>query len=317
MNCSSFLGNNNIPIFYCILRAENPRAKILLCTGYNESYLKYTECIQDLCRRGFSVYCYDHRGQGLSGRFEGQKNRGFVDSFSSLVSDFSTFYTLVLEDAENILPVFVLAHSMGGTIVTLAAAQIKFQNLCGIILTSPMFEIKMSPFSFLELPFLWIATFFTKIGFEKEYAFGRGDCVPLLPFEENEVTHSELRFSAWRKMISENSQLQLGGPTFSWVAQAISASRLAREIGSKIHIPLLLLQAGEDSIVVNRAQNDFIKQVPQGKLNVFEHAKHEILMEIDEIRDQAFVEIEKFIEAPSEHLNLYLSDTECFLCTFQ
>jgi lysophospholipase len=289
----TFMGAANISLSYRIFPAKNPIGKILFCTGYNESYIKYLEFISDLNKMNFSVYCYDHRGQGFSQRFENQNHRGYVDHFSYFVSDFSLFYRWVQEEEKD-LPIFVLAHSMGAAIVTLALGQKTISNPKGVILSSPMFEINMFHFSFLELPLLMIAQFFVKLGFEKEYALGQGDCIPLPPFEKNQVTHSEVRFSVWRNLISKDSRLQLGGPTFGWIAQSVQASRCARKMGPKIDVPLLILQAEQDTIVHNGAQNKFAQNCPKAKVIVCKGSRHEILMEINEIRNEALEQIKKF-----------------------
>lgn len=289
----TLMGAGNISLSYRIFPAKNPIRKILFCTGYNESYIKYSELISDLNEMNFSVYCYDHRGQGFSQHFENQNNRGYVDHFSYFVSDFSLFYKLVKEEEKN-LPIFVLAHSMGAAIVTLALGQKTIPNPKGVILSSPMFEINMFHFSFLELPLLMIAKLFVTLGFEKEYALGQGDCIPLLPFEKNQVTHSKVRFSVWRNLIAKDSRLQLGGPTFGWIAESVQASRCARKMGPKIAVPLLILQAEQDTIVHNHAQNQFAQNCQKATLVVCKGARHEILMEIDEIRNEALKQINEF-----------------------
>ena len=76
-----FNGVGDITIACRTFHSPNAIAKIILCTGYNESYLKYSELIMNLCDMGFSVYCYDHRGQGFSSRFPDQEKKGFVYKF--------------------------------------------------------------------------------------------------------------------------------------------------------------------------------------------------------------------------------------------
>lgn len=82
-----FMGVGDISIACRIFHAPNAIAKVILCTGYNESYLKYSEFIMNLCELGISVYCFDHRGQGFSGRFPEQEKRGYVDKFENYVDD--------------------------------------------------------------------------------------------------------------------------------------------------------------------------------------------------------------------------------------
>ena len=50
----------------------------------------------------------------------------------------------------------------------------------------------------------------------------------------------------------------------------------------KIKTPLLLCQAGQDTIVRLVPQNEFVKLVPGAKLMRFENARHEIYASEDE-----------------------------------
>ena len=288
-----FNGVGDIPIACRIFHSPNAKAKIILCTGYNESYLKYSELIMDLCEFGFSVYCYDHRGQGFSGRFPDQNKKGYVDKFENYVDDLCYFFEQVSRN-NNHLPIFILAHSMGGAISSLAANEKKI-NPNGIILCAPMFEIMLTPYSIFELPVFFLSTILCKLKFDKEFVFGQTDCIPFRPFEGNDVTHCNSRYSVWRKHISEIEDMQLGGPTFQWIKEAIQSSRKARFLSKQNQISVLLLQAEKDTVVRNSAQDLFHKNSPNCEKIVLELSKHEILMEIDLIRNKAIESIKNFI----------------------
>ena len=288
-----FNGVGDIQIACCIFHSPNAIAKIILCTGYNESYLKYSELIMDLCEMGFSVYCYDHRGQGFSGRFPAQEKRGYVDKFENYVDDLSYFFEQVSSNGGQ-LPIFIIAHSMGGAICSLAISEKKI-NPNGVILSAPMYEIMLAPYHFLEYPIYLLSKLFCKFKLEKEYVFGQTDCIPFRPFEGNDVTHSNARYSVWRKHISEIEDMQIGGPTFSWMSEAISASRKARNLSKQNQISVLLLQAENDTVVRNSAQDYFHKNSQNCEKVIMGLSKHEILMEIDLIRNKAIESIKNFI----------------------
>lgn len=204
------------------------------------------------------------------------------------------FFENVAGTHENHLPIFIIAHSMGGAVCTLAVCE-KRINPTGAILSSPMLEIALTPFPLLEMPIYYLALFFCKLNHNKKYAFGQTDCIPFRPFEGNDVTHSKSRYFCWRKHISEIDDMQIGGPTFGWIKESIKASRKARKLGSDNKTPILLLQAEEDSVVNNSAQDFFISNCSQAQKVVMGHAKHEILMEIDFIRNKAIDCIKNFI----------------------
>lgn len=289
-----FKGVGDILIACRTFHAKNPIAKVILCTGYNESYLKYCEFIYNLVSSNISVYCFDHRGQGFSGRFPGQENRGFVDKFDNYIDDLSYFFEQVASNGTPI-PIYIIAHSMGGAISALAVHEKKI-NPNGLILCAPMFEIMLAPYHFLEQPIKTLATLLCKFDFEKNYAVGQKDCIPFLPFAENDVTHSLFRFQIWRKHISEIDDLKLGGPTYGWLKESINASIKTRKINSLNNIPVLLLQAGADTVVRNSAHNLFCKNNPNCQFESIEFAKHELLMEADILRNKAIYLIQNFIQ---------------------
>lgn len=289
-----FLGVGEVPIACRTFHAPNAIAKIILCTGYNESYLKYSEFIMNFCEMGFSVYCFDHRGQGFSGRFPEQKNRGYVDQFSNYVDDLCYFFENVSGNQTTPLPIFIIAHSMGGAICSLAISEKKI-NPTAVIFCAPMLEIMLTPFHFLEYPIYLLFSLLCKFNLGKEYVYGQTDCIPFRPFEGNDVTHSKARYSLWRKHISEIEDMQLGGPTYQWIKESVAASRKARHIGKQNNIPILLLQAEEDTVVRNSAQDTFQKNSSCCEKIILENAKHEILMEVDSIRNKAIEYIKNFI----------------------
>ncbi|MES2615706.1 MAG: alpha/beta fold hydrolase [Bdellovibrionota bacterium] len=291
---SRFFGQGTIPISCCFFRHPNPVAKILLATGYNESYLKYAELIQNLYDMRVSVYCYDHRGQGYSGRFLNQNKRGYVDFFPNLVDDLCTVFRMMGADNNTRIPCFLLGHSMGAAVIASALCSRKI-NPAAAILSAPMFEVMLTPWHVLEGAIFCLAKVASTLGFAKSYAFGQKNCTPFLPFDTNDVTHSKSRFFTWRKHISEIEEMQLGGPTFGWLNQAISASRKLRYRGSQIVIPTTILQAQDDTVVRNSAQDIFIGSNSMLKKVVCEHSRHEILMEVDSIRSQALNVIKRIV----------------------
>ncbi|MEM7294974.1 MAG: alpha/beta hydrolase, partial [Pseudomonadota bacterium] len=72
---------------------------------------------------------------------------------------------------------------------------------------------------------------------------------------------------------------------------------------AKIEIPMLLLQAGDDRIVDNDSQTAFCDLIGShcvgDQPRIIEGAKHELLNESDEYRDQALEEIFRFLDTHS------------------
>jgi alpha-beta hydrolase superfamily lysophospholipase len=106
-----FTGYKSIRLHGRHWASEKPEAVILIVHGFGEHCGRYAGMAEYYLSRGFSVLSYDHRGHGLS---EGK--RGLLLSWSEFRED--------LHAAENeavkrypAVPLFILGHSLGGTMV--------------------------------------------------------------------------------------------------------------------------------------------------------------------------------------------------------
>lgn len=104
--------------------AGTPRAVLQLVHGMEEYIDRYDTLARELAGRGWAVIGHDHLGHGLSGRQEGDGDRG-VDTLSprGYFTDRRDGADVVIADIHRIhteahrrwpgLPVFVMGHSMG------------------------------------------------------------------------------------------------------------------------------------------------------------------------------------------------------------
>lgn len=137
----SKLNRQRLDISTAVFRHPRPKAIVVLITGWSETYLKYSELIRSVYERGFSVFTYDHQSQGLSGRWLAEQQSTWIHSFDDYVDDFVyCVSTMASTEAPN-LPLYVIAHSMGGLIASIAMARLPgLVTRC--VLTSPMFRSK-------------------------------------------------------------------------------------------------------------------------------------------------------------------------------
>ncbi len=296
------MGAGHVPIRYVALRNPASHNAILLVSGRMESYIKYQELAYELFQQGYSVYLYDHRGQGFSGRMLSDPHKGYVVDFNDYVADLKLFRDQVVQaDQPNRL--FLLSHSMGGAIAAHYLQQYP-HDIHAAVLASPMFGIDLG-----LLP-NWLARWVTGLlewltqllGIESPYAPSQGPYDPL-PFADNELTHDEQRYAQFRAVYQHYPEVQLGGPTARWVNLAIPFAEQAIQAGQQIHTPLLLLQAGADQVVSNEEQLAFCEQMRQGghpcaggQPVVIAEARHELLNESDEFRIPALNATLRFFE---------------------
>jgi lysophospholipase len=116
--------------------------------------------------------------------------------------------------------------------------------------------------------------------------------------------HSSLRFREFNLLYRQVPELQLGGVTVKWLSESLTALEKIFSNIDKIKTPTLVIQAGEDRIVSNEAQDDFCQQLhklhpqscPNGKPLVIEGAYHELFFESDSYRQQALTAAVKWLD---------------------
>jgi lysophospholipase len=285
-----FIGVDGVPIRYVALRNPVGHKAILVVNGRLESYIKYQELAYELFQQGYSVYLYDHRGQGFSGRMLSDPQKGYVQRFADYVTDLKSFHDqVVLADQPNQL--YLLSHSMGGAIAAHYLEQYP-QDVKAAVLSSPMFGIELGALpTWLARFITWLMEWFTQLlGIESPYAPSQGP-YDARPFADNDLTHDAERYAQFRSVYRTYPEVQLGGPTTSWVHQALDFSAQAVAAGTRITTPVLVLQSGADTVVRNDQQQLFCQQMSaahhpcagDSPLTVAK-ARHELLNESDEFR---------------------------------
>jgi lysophospholipase len=126
---------------------------------------------------------------------------------------------------------------------------------------------------------------------------GKPEPWELTPFEQSSLTSDPLRYERVRDVLKAAPWLSLGSPTIGWLH---SASRSIMHINgfrfpSSIKVPLLIIAAGNDTVVSTRAIEAFSARVKICKYLVIAGAKHELLQERDEIRDQFWAAFDAYV----------------------
>tara|TARA_A100000171_G_scaffold40372_1_gene40633 strand:- start:659 stop:1645 length:987 start_codon:yes stop_codon:yes gene_type:complete len=273
---------------------NNRDTTIVLLQGRASFIEKHQELIEDLVKRGYHVKTLDWLGQGGSSRLLSNPHKGHIDSFDQYLSDLHIFIT------DHVMPkapgkIIFLASSMGGH---LALRYIKEHPdlLDGAVVVSPMLDVVTSPYP-RGLAGLLVGLI-SSMGGEKSYAFGYGDfSFKKETFENNKNTQSPERHARKVKIMKENPYHILGGPTFGWVHAAFESMEKTRDpsyIGS-IKSPILLLTAGQDKVVRTEYDQIVCATLPKCVHKVYKNAYHNILNEIDQVRNAFLGDLEDFV----------------------
>ena len=131
---SAFKSLHGYELYCQSWQAGSPRAKVIIAHGLAEHSGRYAKLARYLTDRGYGVFAYDYRGHGRSG---GQ--RAYISRFADYVDDLNTYVKMVQVTRPE-ARVFVLGHSMGGTVAAAWAADFK-PAAAGLVLSSPLLKV--------------------------------------------------------------------------------------------------------------------------------------------------------------------------------
>lgn len=288
-------GKSDKKLYWVSLTSKQHEKAIIVVNGRIESAWKYQEVFYDLYSKGYDVYSYDHRGQGLSDRLTEDKQIGHVEHFSDYVTDMATVIDhFQLHDYQQR---FILAHSMGGAIATRYLQNDPKTPFDAIALSAPMFGVNLE---WYLRPIAKYLTATVSYFFRQPFYISKNKAYYAKPFESNPLTSSFLRYSWFRELYESKPELKLGGPSARWVSQSLISAENCIRHAEKINIPLLLIQGEEDKIVNNKDHISFIKKNAKTNPNCefvsITACKHEILFESAPCRENAFNKVLSFFQ---------------------
>lgn len=280
-------GADGVRLRAALFRAAGARGSVVLSPGRTEPIEKYYEVVEDLRVRGFTVLVHDWRGHGLSARLTPDPLKGHGGHWRSYVDDFESL--LGAFEARLPRPWLAMGHSMGGGLTALALTHGE-DRFAGAVLTAPMMRVDLGgkPPRLVRV----LAWLLSRLGAGARYVQGPGD--PLYgPFEDNTLTHDRDRWDRTVALVTQQVELRLGGPTWGWLDLAFQiAKRLSK---ARLTIPLLVVAAEEERLVVNAAAKAFTER-SGGAWVVVPGARHEILMETDGKRAVFWTAFDRFVE---------------------
>lgn len=288
-------GVDNVSLYYEQYNADDSKGNIVISHGYTESLEKYHEMIYYFLNAGYNVFGIEHRGHGRSGSLGvADKTQIYVESFDDYIADFKTFMDEVVVPNSEDKDLYLFAHSMGGCIGTGFLEEYP-EYFKKAILNAPMLEVETGNIpDFIAKMVVKAAVIFGQDG---KYVVGKNPFSPSYSFNSTATT-SENRWNYVNDIINENEEFQRGEASYQWLNEAFKATKkfTKKENASKVEIPVLLFQAGDDTYVRAGGQNKFAEYAGNCELVKIDNAKHEIYFESDEIQKPYLEKVMKFFE---------------------
>lgn len=290
---SFFESSDGKKIHYVFYKAEKPVGNMAICHGFTESGEKFREMCYYFLNMNLNVFVMDNRGHGHSYRHNDDPEIVHIKEFNRYTDDLQCFTEKIIKPAAPELPLYLYAHSMGGAISVQHMQQFPgvFEK---VILSAPMIKAKTAGIP--EPIAKFVTRTFILFGKEKSKVMGYKGFNPDRTYEESHDT-SEERFNYYHEKRKANRHLQTAAPSYRWVNEAIKVSylNLDPKRNEKITASVLLCQPEEDSSVVSEKEDEFIKQIKNGKLVRFTKCRHEIYNSVDETVEEYLNVIEAFL----------------------
>ncbi|QDZ06513.1 alpha/beta hydrolase [Sphingomonas panacisoli] len=272
--------------------ADTPRGSILFQAGRGDLFEKYLETFHHWHAQGWSITSFDWRGQGKSGRLSHDPHVGDIDSFDTYLTDFAAFWQDWAPTAPG--PRVLIAHSMGGHLIGRALDQ---------GLADPMAAVLVAPMMGVHAPISagfgeWLANFMMKLGNPQRRAWKGNERPATMGSRQSLLTHDDDRYADEPAWWDKDPGLRLGPPSWRWVVRAFESTRTLRDSPrlQAMKVPVLMLVADADKLVRAKDALAVAASLPDCRVVRFgSESAHEILREVDAVRDRALSEIDTFL----------------------
>jgi len=216
---------------------------LVFCAGWSETTLKYGHLLHDLHDAGYNIFSFDMRGQGFSQNTHWNKGRvTHMTSIDDYVSDLRMFVNEYVKNDHTKNVVYV-ANSMAG-LVGLTTQAKHPDTFAKMVLSAPAVEASDVPPPVRVL-----------LGVLRRLP-GVAKILPVRlsqDISKLRLSHDAEKFAGWQRLRAlAPDQLQVQGPSISFLYELALAGKRIRENAQKILIDVLVLQASDDIFVSTR-----------------------------------------------------------------
>ena len=281
-------------IYYEHYKADAPRGVIVISHGFTESIRKFTESVYYMLQEGFEVWGVDHRGHGRSFRHNENPYVVHIERFEDYVLDLVHLTKTLVKPAAGELPVCLYCHSMGGCIGawTIESYPDLFDKA---VLSSPMLGLS---FGKIPVPVVYIGASLKGMGEKRKNSLNPVDSFPAEPDFANSCDSSECRYLYYNAKRQKDLTLQTSDPSINWGKQSVKACArvTSKAQTARIKIPVLLIQAGNDTVVKNASQDLFVSRTNNCEFYKVPGMKHELYMTDSDVLIPYWQKVFAFLE---------------------
>ncbi|MBX3593121.1 alpha/beta hydrolase [Sphingomonas sp.] len=271
------------------------RGSILFQGGRGDVFEKYLEAFDHWHGQGWTITSFDWRGQGGSGRLTEAANCGHIADFADYIADFRDFARQWMAATPG--PHVIMGHSMGGHLVLRGLVE-KAARPDAAVLIAPMLGLK-SPLGLGER----MARILGGVGDSTRPAWKSNERPYTTDTRESLLTHDADRYQDELWWQQRNPGNVTGPPSWKWVIEAYRSTRELRGNPAlrTMDVPVLALIAEADGLVDPKAALATVAKLPDARVVRFgKESAHEILREIDKVRNRAIGEIDLFLQARAQ-----------------
>lgn len=251
-----FQGSDGTQRYQQVWRPEQPKAGVIIIHGYAEHSGRYADFAADLANQNFAVYTFDLRGHGHS---EGE--RGSVHSLNEAAADVEVFLKAVRQQANQ--PLFLLGHSMGGTIAMLFALRYESSSalLRGLILSAPFLQAGLA--SWLVRPLSLLSRFAPQM--------------PIIRLDNSAISRDAKVVQRYQL----DPLVYHGRLSARTVVALLQATQQIQAQQQRIRLPLLILHGTADRLATSAGSQLLYGQAQSSDktLKIYPDLYHEVLNE--------------------------------------